>query len=118
MRTVIIGDKKIQVKVADTAVSQEKGLMGVSSMPPDEGMLFVFNIELPYAFWMKDTLIPLDIIWLDKKKSIVYIQKNALPCTKSPCTSYMPNNFAQYVLEVNAGWVEKNKIKLGDKVKF
>jgi uncharacterized membrane protein (UPF0127 family) len=87
------------------------------SLSDNQGMLFVFEREDSYSFWMKNMLIPLDIIWIDKDKRIVDIKTDVLPC-KDSCQGIMPQENSRYVLEVNAGFVEKNKVRIGDKVDF
>ena len=81
----------------------------------NDGMLFVFDDESYLAFWMKNTLIPLDIIFIDENYGIVDI-KNAVPCKEDPCALYKSLKPAKYVLEVNTNFTAKNKIKVGDKV--
>lgn len=107
----------INTRVADTYEERERGLMSVERLPQDEGMLFVFDEEDIYIFWMKNTLIPLDMIWIDSAKRIVYIKEDAMPCYKS-CESVVPSAKAKYALEVNAGFVLRNKIKVGERVSF
>ena len=77
-----------------------------SSLPNNAGMVFVFENSDIHSFRMKNTLIPLDMIWLDSDFQIVDIQQ-ADPCTADPCTSYIPAASAQYVLEINQGISEK-----------
>lgn len=88
--------------------------MFVEKLPEDEGMLFTYNQEWIYSFWMKNTLIPLDIIWFNKDKKIVDIQ-TMQPCETDECPSYTPKWKAQYVLEVNAGLMQKYRIQTGIK---
>jgi uncharacterized membrane protein (UPF0127 family) len=83
----------------------------------NRGMLFVFEEEKIHTFWMKNMRFPLDIIWIDSDKKIVEIYKDAQPC-KETCDSIIPKSRAKFVLEVNAGFVEKYKIKAGDKLEF
>lgn len=109
-------------KVAQTPDQLSQGLMFKTSMQQDEGMLFVFNYNYAWPFWMKNTLIPLDIIWLDAKKHIVYIEKNVPPCPKvaKQCPSYAPNEKTQskYVLEINAGRSDALGLRLNQKLDF
>lgn len=84
----------------------------------NEGMLFLFEDEQRYSFWMKNTLIPLDIIWLDKHKEAVFIKQNALPCKEDLCPEIKPDRETKYVLELNAGVVLKMGLKVGDRVSF
>lgn len=113
---VTIGAKTISVKLATTSAEQEKGLGSVTSLPEDAGMLFVFTTPDLYGFWMKDTLIPLDMIWLDQDMKIVHIEKNVLPETFP--TVFKPESPALFVLEVNAGVAEKNNWQAGQKAVF
>ncbi len=105
------------VELARTAAEQERGLMNRESLPEDRGMLFIFGKTSIYPFWMKNTLIPLDIIWIDQNHNIVAIKK-AVPCTTPDCEVYEPYAKALYVLELNAGEAEKSQAKVGDKVEF
>lgn len=102
-----------KVQIADTDKKREKGLMFVKELPENEGMLFVYDQEWIYSFWMKNTLIPLDMIWIDKDKKIVDIQ-TAQPCTSAPCPSYIPAWKAKYILEINAWLSEKYGLKYKD----
>jgi len=116
--SVKIASKTVNAEVADTIPKQIKGLMGVKYLPEDQGMLFVFDHPAVYRFWMLNTSIPLDMIWIDSNKTIVYIQQNAQPCFVLNCVSYNPDALAQYVLEVNGNYTAKNNISVGDKVEF
>lgn len=111
------------VEVASDAASRQKGLMLRTSLEPDKGMLFVFDTEGEYSFWMKNTLIPLDMIWMNADKKIVFIQENAQPCLPAQaggtvCPTMNPGVAALYVLEVNAGVAQKEGLKLGDSASF
>lgn len=106
------------VEVARTANEQEKGLMFRTKLDESSGMLFIFEKAGNYTFWMKNTLIPLDIIWINENKTIVYIKENALPCLSELCEIYGPETYAKYVLEINANQSKKNGIKIGEKVEF
>ena len=115
--TVCIKDACIQAEVVSAFEAREKGLMFRESLAVDKGMLFIFEEEGLYGFWMKNMRFPLDIIWLDLNKKIVDIKENALPCSES-CEIFSPENKAKYVLEVNAGFTKRNKIKVGEVVRF
>ena len=110
-----IDNNKIYVEVAKTPAEQEQGLMFRNELSEDAGMLFVFDDVSQKNFWMKNTLIPLDMIFIDKNKKIVSIQ-SAVPCEEDPCVVYASP--AQYVLEVNQGYAEHPGIKEGDVVLF
>lgn len=105
----------------DVALTEEhraRGLMFQSGLAPDQGMLFVFDHEGDYPFWMKNMSFPIDIIWLDAQKQIVHLQANVPPCAVEPCDVYDPNAKAKYVLEVGAGIAQKAGMKKGDTLRF
>ncbi len=108
----------IQVELAQSPKEHALGLMGRSRLPPDHGMLFVFEEDNLHFFWMKNTLLALDMIWLDSEKRIVYIQENVPPCEKDPCPTYRPLIKSLYVLEVNAGIAQRHGLKIGMTLKF
>lgn len=91
-----------EVEVVDTDQTRQYGLMNRTHLDRDKWMLFVFEQEKIYPFWMKNTLIPLDMIWLDKDWKIIDIQ-TAQPCKEDPCPNYTPVGSGLYVLEINAG---------------
>lgn len=111
------------VEIAKTQAQKDFGLMGRESLDADKGMLFIFDKEGIYSFWMKNTLIPLDIIWINSNGKVVFIAENVQPCPFNLskaliCPSIIPSARAKYVLEINAGLVEKYKLKIGDLVKI
>ena len=110
-------DKNItlNVEIADDKNERAKGLMFREKMDQNNGMLFIFDQESQVAFWMKNTLIPLDMIFIGKDLEIVDI-KNAVPCEADPCALYKPKSAAKYVLEVNYGFSKEKGISVGDKV--
>jgi uncharacterized membrane protein (UPF0127 family) len=87
-------------------------------LDPNRGMLFIFEEEGVYPFWMKNTLIPLDIIWIDKSKTVVFISKNTLPCEQEPCPTINPRKKAKYVLELCGGTADRIGLKAGDRLVF
>jgi len=107
-----------KVEIADTQEEREKGLMFKKSMLDNEGMLFVFNESKIYPFWMKNTLISLDIIWINENKEVVFIANNAQPCEEDPCPLYNPGKEALYVFEINEGLSEKIGLEVGKKLDF
>lgn len=116
-----IKGKTYSLEVADTAQKRQQGLMYKEVMPQNEGMLFIFPNTSMYPFWMKNTLIPLDIIWLNEDKTVVFIKQNAQPCentVKAVCNTIFPARPARYVIELNAGEVQKLKLANGDKIEF
>lgn len=108
---------KLIVQVADTQEKRDKGLMFVGKLPENEGMLFVFSGKTYGGFWMKNTLIPLSIAFLDSDGKILKIL-DMVPCKEDECPTYDPGLFYHYAIEVNLGWFEKNQIKEGDFVKL
>ncbi len=90
------------LEVAQTKETQEKGLMNREKLEANGGMIFVFSNVGLYPFWMKNTLIPLDIIWVDENKKIIDFMV-AEPCEKNPCKIYKPAGKAKYVIELLAG---------------
>ena len=106
------------VEVSRTSEETSKGLMFREHLPHNKGMLFIFQDEKVRPFYMKNTIIPLDIIWIDKDKKIVFIKANAQPCAKDPCPSIYPDKKAMYVLELNAGVSDDIGLEIGDEVVF
>ena len=102
--------KKIDVEIADNDNARHQGLMYREGMSEDQGMLFIFQSEEQQSFYMKNTVLPLDIIFVNAKKQIVKIHKNTEPFSEKTLPSVKP---ALYVVEVNAGFTDKFKIKEG-----
>lgn len=115
-REVCFPEKCFKVKVADSESERVKGLSCVTKVDGD-GMLFVFDRQDIYGFWMKDTLIALDMIWIDEDERVVFIKENALPC-EVKCEVVYPDGEALYVLEIEAGQVRENNINVGTLVKI
>jgi len=110
-----------QVVYAELAVTdqeRQRGLMFREGLNPDQGMLFVFEREAIHSFWMKNMKFCIDIIWLDKDKRIVHIEKNVPPCKNEDCPSYTPAALSKYVLEIKGGFSEKYELNLYDRVEF
>lgn len=111
--TATINDYKLFVDVAQTPQERAQGLMYVEHMEYNRGMIFVFNREGNYSFWMKNTKIPLDIIWISEDLEIVHIEKDVPTCTELICPKYSSPVPAKFVLEVNAGWAKSAQIEPG-----
>jgi len=109
-----LNDKEIWAEVAKTPQERAKGLMGRKHLGPQEGMLFIFENEDYHAFWMKDTLIPLSIAFIDKEGRIVRIT-DMKPLTLE---SHSPPAPILYALEMRKGWFSDNGIKVGDILRF
>jgi len=101
---------RIDIEIADNEDKRMTGLMYRDKMDENLGMLFIFPVEEPQAFWMKNCILPLDIIYVNAKREVVSIQKNTEPYSERSLPSYKP---AQYVVEVNAGYTDKYGIKEG-----
>ena len=91
-------------EIADTPESRQKGLMFRESIPNNHGMLFSFTEENNHSFWMKNTKIPLDIIWISTQNNVVHIEKNTTPYSLTPLR---PSEKAIYVFEINGGLSEE-----------
>ena len=108
---------QISAEIADDAGERQNGLSNRKDLAPDAGMLFVFDDSSDqHCFWMKDTLIPLDMIWLDESKNVVTIRENVQP--DSYPQSFCPDRDAKYVLEVNAGRASQLGIKENVELRF
>ena len=105
------------MEIAATPEEQQQGLMYRESMPEKEGMIFIFPQMSVHNFWMKNTLIPLDMIWIDDQMTVVRIL-TAQPCEADPCEIYKPGALAKYVVELNEWTAEKYGITEWDRVEF
>jgi uncharacterized membrane protein (UPF0127 family) len=110
----------VYAEIADTAKKRAEGLMFREHLAKDRGMLFTFGEAQPWTFWMKNTKIPLDIIWMNAKKQIVHIEANVPICTRTDdgCRQYQPNDPALYVLELGRGMAEHFKLQKGSMLRF
>lgn len=110
----------IQAELADTALKRAQGLMFREHLADDRGMLFIFGDAQPWTFWMKNTKIPLDIIWMDAKKTIVHIERNVPICTRQDdgCPQYHSEEGALYVLELGGGRAAALQLQRGMKLSF
>lgn len=116
--TVSLQGHRFTVEIANTTAEREHGLMDRASMPADHGMLFVFPNAEPRTFWMKDTLIPLDMLFFDNAQRLVKVLQNVPPCRADPCPTYASMAPARYVLELNAGTAAKLGLRKGDLITF
>jgi len=110
--------KSVTAELAVTEEERARGLMFREKVQPDQGMLFVFEREDVHAFWMKNTLVPLDMLWLDSDRRIVHIAADVPPCLADPCPSYGPGSPARYVLELRAGEAARHWLRAGDRLQF
>lgn len=106
---------KIDIQIAQTEFDRELGLMFRKSMDENQGMLFIFPDVQVRSFWMRNTIIPLDMIFIDSTKTILNIAKSTTPYSDNSYTSVGP---AKYVLEVNGGFADRHQIRQGEKVNW
>ena len=106
-------DAVLYVDVADTAPEQQKGLMGVEHLPEDEGMAFVFDEPSTTTFWMKDTIIPLSIAFVDAADRVIGV-RDMEPCGADPCPTYGIDQPFVLAIEANLGWFDRAGIEIGD----
>ena len=109
---------RVQAELADTPQKRSKGLMFRERLAPDAGMLFVFEDAGEWSFWMKNTKLALDILWIGPDRKIVYIEENVPTCRQDPCPEYKPSKDALYALELPAGSVKREKLAKGMKLAF
>jgi len=106
----------IDAEVADNHLERTIGLMNRESLGENSGMVFIFQDEKMRSFWMKNTLIPLDMIFVSEGLDIVHIGHNVQPCGTDQCGHYSSVKPAKYVIEVNGGFAQKHGINVGDSV--
>jgi uncharacterized protein len=105
----------IDIEIADTLEEKRRGLMYRRAMTAIEGMVFVNDMSRHHFFWMKDTYIPLDMIFVGEKMQIVKIERNTIPLSEKLIA--VPKD-AQYTIEVNAGFCDQHSIKIGDSIQM
>lgn len=108
----------VAVEIAADDVTRQQGLMYRDRLPEGTGMLFFFPQSGIYPFWMKNTRIPLDIIWIDEERRVVHLARNVPPCKADPCPSYPPEAPARYVLELSGGEAAKHAVEPGVVLRF
>lgn len=120
--TLIQVDQEHQliVEIAKTQRERIYGLMFRKELAENRGMLFIYSDLAPHSIWMKNTLIPLDILWLDQQKKVVFFLDNVPICKTKQCPSYSPPPFlqTQYVLELSSGLRQKLNIQKGQTLNF
>ena len=116
---VELGGQRYTVEIADDEAERARGLMFRDELAVGTGMLFIHDREEPQAFWMKNTRIPLDILYFDNTRRLVAQQRDVPPCSAgNGCPSYPSNAPARYVLELNAGEAAKLKLEKGAELRF
>lgn len=108
-----MGDQVLTIEIADTPERRSQGLMYRGELPDRSGMLFIYAISTETAFWMKNTYIPLDMVWISETGNIIGITHNVPPMTLAPRPSPGP---VKYVLEIEGGTSESLGIKVGNSV--
>lgn len=106
---------RFNIEIADSDFETQTGLMYRDAMEQNQGMLFIFSEEAMHSFYMKNTKIPLDIIYIDKNLRIASFKENAQPLDEAGLSSEVP---VQYVLEINAGLAEKWLLEVGDRISY
>ena len=114
--SVALHGKTFSTELALDDASREHGLMDRTRLAADHSMLFVFPQSEPRFFWMKNTLIPLDILYFDKDRRLISISADAQPCKADPCKVYSSYGSTQYVLELAGGVAKKAGIQVGDEL--
>ena len=105
----------IDIELAETDPKRELGLMYRDKLAENQGMLFIFDDEATRSFWMKNTVLPLDMIFVNARDEIVTIHKNTTPYSEQ---SYVSTKPAKYVVEVNAGYTDRHTITVGDRISW
>ena len=108
----------VQVEVAADDPTRQQGLMYRDQLAENRGMIFLFGEDGVYPFWMKNTIIPLDMIWIDTAHKVVSVQHDVPPCKADPCPSYPPTGPARYVLETASGVAKRHRLEAGAVLRF
>ena len=108
----------VSVEIAADDELRAQGLMYRDQLRPGTGMLFLFKEDDEHAFWMKNTLIPLDMVWIDASQKVAAVKYHVPPCKIADCPSYPPGVPSRYVLEVAGGVAEAHGVKAGDQLRF
>jgi uncharacterized membrane protein (UPF0127 family) len=109
---------EVEVEIGQTLAQLQTGLKNKENLQENTGMLFIFEAEDSHPFWMRNMSFPIDIIWINANLKIVDITSEALPCRDEPCPTYTPSAPVKYVLEVPAGFAQKNLIETGQNIIF
>ena len=116
---VELGGHRYSIEIADDDAERARGLMFRDDMAADHGMLFIHDSEAPQSYWMKNTRIPLDILYFDDNRRLVSQQRDVPPCSLGDqCPPYPSDAPARYVLELNAGQAAQLKLETGAELRF
>ncbi|MDQ5981941.1 MAG: uncharacterized protein QG570_706 [Patescibacteria group bacterium] len=121
IKIISINGKNYDIWIVEDEDKRQRGLMYVKDMKKTSGMLFIFDSTSIYPIWMKNTVIPLDIIWISEEGNVVFIKENAKPCDSTIdalCHTIIPTSPARFILELNAGQVQKLGLKVGENINF
>lgn len=111
LRTITIAGNTVRVSVADTPAMRRQGLSGRIGLAPDEGLLFVFEKEGTWGFWMKDMRFSIDIVWIGKDGRVVFVKERAMP--ESYPEAFVPSAPALYVVELPEGYCASHNVHIG-----
>lgn len=117
-RAVLPSGAVYRIELARTPEEQQRGLMFRESLPERTGMLFLFEDDDPHKFWMKNTMIPLDMIWMDGAGRVLFISADTPPCKADPCPNYGPEVPSRSVLEIAGGLAAKEQVTVGATIRF
>jgi uncharacterized membrane protein (UPF0127 family) len=117
-RAVLPSGAIYRLELARTPEEQGQGLMYRESLPANTGMLFLFSDQMPHHFYMKNTMMPLDIIWLDAEARVLFVSANTPPCVADPCPTYGPDGPVAMVLEIAGGLAAREEVKVGSVLKL
>jgi uncharacterized membrane protein (UPF0127 family) len=115
-RVTFAGGHTLNVRIADEPDEQARGLMDVEELPSDEGMIFEWTEPTTGGFWMKDTLIPLSIAFVDADRRIITIREMT-PCMEDDCPSYGASGPYLLAIEANAGWFDERGLEIGSRLR-
>ncbi len=109
----------VDAEVADNPERRLIGLAFREELPLQGGLLYIFDHSAPHKVWTKGFLIPIDVVWIDESKQVVYLLKDVEPCAQDPCPWYgPPPENARYVLETHDGFIEREQVRIGTEVTF
>ncbi|WP_266171929.1 DUF192 domain-containing protein [Dyella subtropica] len=114
--SVTLHGQRFSTEFATSDETRERGLMMRTELAADHSMLFIFPDSDRRWFWMKNTLIPLDILYFDANRKLVSMQLDVPPCKRDPCPSYPSDAPARYVLELSAGTARRIRVAVGDEL--
>ena len=119
MRTgyICFDNSCVAVEIPTTQEEIRRGLMNRAILPEENGMLFIFDRGRVHKLWMKNMLIPIDVIWLDDEGIIVHIDKNVIPCD-TYCEPFGQEQYTKFALELNGGYTDRHNINVGDNARM